>query len=130
MPSDEAAKQQELSYYERLNISVLSIAKIKDLIKSDILETINAWEKNRDVQKQCWHVVGPAGVGKTEICYQIAEELTNERQELFDIIMVKAPVLSRDDFIIPFQMGAQPASKCCTLISFRLKKKTVLEYSL
>ena len=102
MPSDEASKQQELKYYERLNISVLSIAKIKDLIKSDINETIGAWAKGRDVQKQCWHIVGPAGVGKTEICYQIAEELTNERQEPFNIIMVKAPVLSRDDFIIPF----------------------------
>ena len=102
MASDEAAKQQELKYYERLNISVLSIAKIKDLIKSDIRETIGAWEKGRNVQKQCWHIVGPAGVGKTEICYQIAEELTNELKKLFDIIMVKAPVLSRDDFIIPF----------------------------
>ena len=102
MPSDETAKQQELKYYERLNISVLSIAKIKELIKSDITQTIGAWEKGRDVQKQCWHIVGPAGVGKTEICYQIAEELTNERQDPFEIIMVKAPVLSRDDFIIPF----------------------------
>ena len=101
MPSDEAAKHQEQKYYERLDISVLSIAKIKDLIKSDIKETINAWEKGRDVQKQCWHVVGPAGVGKTEICYQIAEEHTNELEKLFEIIMVKAPVLSRDDFIIP-----------------------------
>jgi len=102
MPSDETAKQQELKYYERLNISVLSIAKIKTLIKSDIKETINAWNKGRNVDKQCWHIVGPAGVGKTEICYQIAEELTNELEKLFDIIMVKAPVLSRDDFIIPF----------------------------
>ena len=102
MPNDEAAKQQELKYYERLNISVLSIAKIKELIKSDIKETFGAWDKGRDVQKQCWHIVGPAGVGKTEICYQIAEELTNDFQKPFNIIMVKAPVLSRDDFIIPF----------------------------
>ena len=102
MPNDEAAKQQELKYYERLNISVLSIAKIKDLIKTDIKETLGAWNKGRDVQKQCWHIVGPAGVGKTEICYQIAEELSNDFQKAFNIIMVKAPVLSRDDFIIPF----------------------------
>lgn len=102
MASDEAAKHQELKYYERLNISVLSIAKIKDLIQTDILNTIGAWEKGRDVQKQCWHVVGPAGVGKTEICYQIAEELTEKLGKPFEIIMVKAPVLSRDDFIIPF----------------------------
>jgi len=102
MPSDEAAEQQELSYHERLNISVLSIDKIKTLIKSDVKETIGAWNKGRDVDKQCWHIVGPAGVGKTQICYQIAEELTKESGKQFDIIMVKAPVLSRDDFIIPF----------------------------
>lgn len=100
--SQDAAKQEDPKYHERLNIAVLSIAKIKTLIKDDIKETINAWQKGRDVQKQCWHVVGPAGVGKTEICYQIAEELTNHFQKPFEIIMVKAPVLSRDDFIIPF----------------------------
>jgi len=100
--SNDAAKQEDPKYHERLNIAVLSIAKIKTLIKDDIKETINAWNKGRDVQKQCWHVVGPAGVGKTEICYQIAEELTNHFQKPFEIIMVKAPVLSRDDFIIPF----------------------------
>lgn len=102
MPSDEVTKQQELSYYERLNISVLSIDKIKTLITSDVIETIGAWNKGQDVDKQCWHIVGPAGVGKTQICYQIVEELTNETGKEFEIIMVKAPVLSRDDFIIPF----------------------------
>jgi hypothetical protein len=102
MSSDEAAKQQELKYYERLNISVLSIDKIKTLIKTDIKQTLGAWGKGRDVDKQCWHIVGPAGVGKTEICYQIAEELTGDFGKPFEIIMVKAPVLSRDDFIIPF----------------------------
>ncbi len=102
MSNDEVAKQQELSYYERLNISVLSIDKIKTLIISDVVETIGAWDKGKDVDKQCWHIVGPAGVGKTQICYQVADELTNETGKQFDIIMVKAPVLSRDDFIIPF----------------------------
>lgn len=102
MSSDETAKHQELKYYERLNISVLSISNIKKLIETDISNTINAWEQGRDVNKQCWHVVGPAGVGKTEICYQIADELTEKLGKPFDIIMVKAPVLSRDDFIIPF----------------------------
>jgi hypothetical protein len=123
MASDEAAKQQELKYYERLNISVLSIAKIKDLIKSDIRETIGAWEKGRNVQKQCWHIVGPAGVGKTEICYQIAEELTNELKKLFDIIMVKAPVLSRDDFIIPFPVTSNGNTSFKMLYSDFVPKK-------
>jgi len=99
---NDEAKQHELKHFERLNISVLSIAKIKELIKTDIKETINAWTKGRYVDKQCWHIIGPAGVGKTEICYQISEELSKEMEIEFGIIMVKAPVLSRDDFIIPF----------------------------
>jgi hypothetical protein len=98
----DSNKEQEQKYFERLNISVLSINRIKGLIKSDIKRTINAWEKGSSVDKQCWHVIGPAGVGKTQICYQIASELTNELKKPFDIIMVKSPVLSRDDFIIPF----------------------------
>jgi DNA polymerase III delta prime subunit len=100
------AKERELQYHERLNIGVLSIARIKKQLKSDIIETLTAWEKGRKVQKQCWRIIGPAGVGKTEICYQIAAELTKETGKKFDIIMVKAPVLSRDDFIIPFPVTA------------------------
>jgi len=97
-------EQEVLKYYERLNIPCLSIAGIKKLIKSDIIGTLNMWEGEnpRDIEKQCFHIIGPAGVGKTEICKQIADELTEVLGRKFEIIMVKAPVLSRDDFIIPF----------------------------
>lgn len=96
----------ELRYHERLNIPVLTINRIKQIIKDDIIQTINAWKQERDVMKQCWHIIGPAGVGKTEICYQIADDLTAETGKKFNVIMVKAPVLSRDDFIIPFPVTA------------------------
>jgi DNA polymerase III delta prime subunit len=109
----EASKEAELKYHERLNISVLSISRIKELIKNDIMDTIAAWHKGRQVDKQCYHIIGPAGVGKTQICYQIARELTqdmfsshNEKhpdnEKEFGCLMVKAPVLCRDDFILPF----------------------------
>lgn len=113
--TDEATKEQELKYHERLNIAVLSIAKIKETIKEDILRTLQAWEKNQPVKKQCWHVIGPAGVGKTEICYQIADELSDATQKKFEIIMVKSPVLSRDDFIIPF-----PVEESIGMHSFKM----------
>lgn len=111
--ADENKQEAELKYHERLNISVMSIAKIKDLLKNDIMDTIAAWKLGRNVDKQCYHIIGPAGVGKTQICYQIAKELTDDifggyndknpqEQKEFGCIMVKAPVLSRDDFIIPF----------------------------
>jgi len=99
---DQDTEQMEHKYHEILNISVLSIAKIKELIKTDIRRTLKSWENGREVKKQCWHVIGPAGVGKTEICSQIVQELENEMRVAFDMIMIKAPVLSRDDFIIPF----------------------------
>ncbi len=109
---DEATQEQELKYYERLNISVLSIAKIKTLIKEDIKDTITAWQKGRNVDKQCYHIIGPAGVGKTQIMYQIADELSkdlfSDNEEMdFGCLMIKSPVLSRDDFIIPFPVGAE-----------------------
>jgi len=111
--SGDEAKEEALKYHERLNISVLSIARIKELLKNDILDTMNAWETGREVDKQCYRFIGPAGVGKTQICYQIGEELTevifgdyNRKHPTspkhFHILMIKAPVLSRDDFIIPF----------------------------
>ena len=93
---------QEQKYYEKLNISVLSISKIKELLKDDIKSTLISWSKGRDVDRQCYRIIGPAGVGKTQICYQIADELSDEINVDFQVLMIKAPVLSRDDFIIPF----------------------------
>ena len=92
----------EQKYFERLNIPTLSINSIKNNIKNDIKNTINAWKNGRDVDRQAFHIVGPAGVGKTQINQQIAEELSEELGINFQIMMIKAPVLSRDDFIIPF----------------------------
>lgn len=110
---DNDTREGELSYQERLNISVVSIGKTKQLLKDDIKDTLAAWHSGRNVDKQCYHIIGPAGVGKTQICDQIVEELTEEifgshnkknpdDQKKFEIIMIKSPVLSRDDFIIPF----------------------------
>ena len=93
---------EEQKYFERLNIPVLSIESIKTLIKTDIRDTISAWERGKDVDKQCFHIIGPAGVGKTAICDQLRKELSEEVGRQFKLIMVKSPVLSRDDFIIPF----------------------------
>ncbi len=116
--SDDNAKEAELKYHERLNISVLSIAKIKQLLKDDIMDTIFAWGKGRDVDRQCYRIIGPAGVGKTQICFQIANELTEQmfgehnmkhpdNMQEFQVMMIKAPVLSRDDFIIPFPVAEE-----------------------
>jgi len=100
MPPDKQFKEQK--YFERLNITCTSISKAKQLIKDNVKNTLKCWEAGKKVEKQTFHMIGPAGVGKTQICYQIADELGSELQEAFGIIMVKAPVLSRDDFIIPF----------------------------
>ena len=116
--ADENKQEAELKYHERLNISVASIGKIKDLLKNDIMDTIATWNLGRDVERQCYHIIGPAGVGKTQICYQIVEELTEEifgaynkknptEPKDFGCIMVKSPVLSRDDFIIPFPVQVE-----------------------
>jgi hypothetical protein len=115
--TDTAKQEAELKYQERLNIAVTSIGKIKEVLKNDIKDTIIAWSKGREVDKQCYHIIGPAGVGKTQICYQIANELTkeifgsynkkSEEQKEFEMIMIKSPVLSRDDFIIPFPVEDQ-----------------------
>ena len=98
----EKSKVEELKYFERLNISVLGINKIKDLIKTNIINTVTLWDKNINLQKQTFHIIGPAGVGKSQICYQIAEELSQKIGKEFEVMMIKCPVLSRDDFLIPF----------------------------
>ncbi|RLA61719.1 MAG: hypothetical protein DRQ78_08510 [Epsilonproteobacteria bacterium] len=105
--------EQELKYYERLDIPVLTINQVKDMIRSDIYETINCWKQEKQVDRQTYRIIGPAGVGKTAICYQLAQELTElifgeynqthpDDKKFFEILMVKAPVLAREDFIVPF----------------------------
>ena len=96
-----SGKPDEMKYFEKLNIGTASIGRIKSLIKSNIKNTFNCWEKGFDVPKQTFHIIGPAGVGKTEICFQIAEELTNELNKEFNTILIKCPVISRDDVLAP-----------------------------
>lgn len=106
----KTAKETEIKYHDKLNISVMSISKVKQLIKNDIMDTLYSWQNgNINMEKQCYHIIGPAGVGKTQICEQICQELTQEvfiqnniAEKEFEFLMVKSPVLNRDDFIIPF----------------------------
>lgn len=128
--SNEAAQIEERKYYERLNMPILTIPRIKDLIKKDILNTILAWGKGRNVQKQCFRIVGPAGVGKTEICKQLAQELSEETKLPFGFLMVKAPVLSRDDFIIPFPVIADGKEDFKMLYSNFVPKAETAEYGI
>lgn len=98
-----------MSYHERLNIPTTNINEAKTLIKDEIRNTILLKQKySIKLDKQTYRLVGPAGIGKTAICSQICRELTeelklneNEGQE-FDMIKIQAPVLSRDDFLVPF----------------------------
>ena len=92
----------EVKYFEKLNIGVTTIDKVKLDIQDDIVSTIKTWDAGRNVKKQCYHIIGPAGVGKTEICYQLQQELSDLTGYNFDLIKITSPVLTRDDFLIPF----------------------------
>jgi len=92
------------SYAKKLGISVCSIMQIKDIIFNDIRLSI---EKDMLEDKQCFHIIGPAGVGKTQITFQIAPRLSEHFKKPFQVIKINCPVLNRDDFIIPFPSKTQ-----------------------
>jgi len=94
--------QESIKYFEKLNISVCTISKIKDLIKTNIMNTLKCWDDDININKQTFHIVGPAGVGKSQICEQLVAELSEATGKEFKEIMIKCPVLSRDDFLVPF----------------------------
>ena len=127
---DEEAKLDEKKYHERLNIPVLTIGRIKELIKKNIVDTINAWEAGVYVDRQCFRIIGPAGVGKTDICKQLQGELSEETGKDFSFMMIKAPVLSRDDFIIPFPVTAGGDASFKMLYSDFVPKKDDQSYGL
>ena len=98
-----AAKQsEEAKYFDRLDIAVLGIDRIKNIIKQNIKNTINCWKNGINLERQTFHIIGPAGIGKTAVCKQMAEELTKDLGVEFGFIIIKAPVISRDDLLCPF----------------------------
>lgn len=97
-----ATATKTTSYRERLDIHSLDIEEVKDLIKNNIRNTLMCWESGFDVDKQTFHIIGPAGVGKTSSAYQIADELSKEVGKEFNVIKIQSPVLSRDDLLCPF----------------------------
>jgi len=91
------------SYVEKLNIVPLSIMKIRDLICKDILLSLKMMEKDKDIEKTSFHIIGPAGIGKTSIVYQIRDKIQSKlKDKKVDLIKIQAPLFSRDDMILPF----------------------------
>lgn len=95
-------KSEEKKYYQKLGIVPTSIDNIKNIIKTNIKNTLNSWATGNNIEKQTFKIIGEAGIGKTQISLQLAEELTKESGIKFDSIIIKAPVLSRDDLLCPF----------------------------
>lgn len=95
---------EELKYVDKLDIPFLDIERTKSLIKNEIKYCLKSWDAGKEVQKQCFHLIGASGIGKTAIVSQICKELSKElpAEENFELIRVRAPVLDRGDFIIPF----------------------------
>ena len=96
------ANSEEKKYYQRLGVVPISIDNIKRIIKTNISNTIKCWNSGKEIEKQTFKIIGEAGIGKTQISYQIAKELSEELKVQFNCIIIKAPVLSRDDFLCPF----------------------------
>ena len=95
-------KIEKSTYYDKLNILSTSIDHIKDLVKTNIKNTLLCWKAGKYIEKQTFHIIGPAGVGKTQICKQITDELLAETKLKFQNIIIKGPVISRDDLLCPF----------------------------
>ena len=94
-------EEKELSYLEKIKIISYSIDKVKNYIKNYIKSYLE--KKNKmPLKKVSFRLVGPSGVGKTEICFQIAKELSEELNKPFETIKIHTPVFSRDDFLVPF----------------------------
>jgi hypothetical protein len=94
--------REEKKYYSKLGIVPISIDNVKRVIKDNIKNTIKCWSEGKEIEKQTFHVIGEAGTGKTQISLQIAQELSEELKIKFESLLIKAPVLSRDDFLCPF----------------------------
>lgn len=93
---------EEKKYYQKLGIVPTNIENIKNIIKTNIKNTLRCFSDGKEIEKQTFRVVSPAGVGKTSSALQICKELSEELNINFQSIIIKAPVLSRDDLLCPF----------------------------
>jgi hypothetical protein len=100
--SEENLEQPSLSYVEKLRLPTVSIEQAKNNLKRYISYYLQAKDKDVKAKRIAHRLVGPSGVGKTEICYQIADELTAETGYKFEVIKIHTPVFCRDDFLVPF----------------------------
>ena len=113
----KSENREEKKYFQKLGILPTNIETIKKIIKQNIKNTIKCWTEANWVEKQTFSIKGPAGVGKTFLTQQIADELTEELGIKFEHLMIKAPVLSRDDFLCPFPIIDNGKSKFKMLYS-------------
>lgn len=100
------SNSEEKKYFQRLGVVPTSVENIKKIIKNNIKNTLKCWNKGLDIEKQTFRISGDAGVGKTEVSIQLAKELTEETGIKFEHIIIKAPVLSRDDLLCPFPIDS------------------------
>lgn len=101
----------KISHGDRLAISTVSIDRAKEVIKKSIKNVLVCWEKGKQVKPQTFHLIGPAGLGKTRICNQICNEITEETGKEFNISMIKAPTKSRDDILCPYPVPQEATFK-------------------
>lgn len=87
-----------MTYREKLNLPTVSITTAKTIIKNYIKRYIAS---KSEKPKSTFHIIGPAGVGKTFIGSQIAKELSQELELDFNFNKIVAPFFNRDDFIVP-----------------------------
>lgn len=122
------SQQIESLYFEKKNIPILTISEVKKLILTHITNTLSLYQNPTEEKdeipvdaKQAFHLIGPAGVGKTSITHQLIDEIEKETNIKFDFIMIKSPVLSRDDFLIPYPVKSEKG-----IVSFDMLKSNFI----
>lgn len=114
--NSQSTQKKEKNYSDKLKISKVTIGKAKNLIKEHIINSLES-DHLASKEKCTIHLIGDAGIGKTAICYQIANELSEETGKKFDTIVVTCSILSKNDFIIPFPTVKEGINKFRMLYS-------------
>ncbi len=94
-----------MDYIKKLNIQKTSIGKAKIILKKYFTQMTKKILNGESPIKISIRLIGNAGIGKTDILRQIALELQEELKVEFGFIELKCPVITRDDFLIPYPIG-------------------------
>lgn len=97
-------QNKETEYLERMQAPSMTVDDARRLLFNYILNHITLTKEKgfENTEKMAHRLIGHAGIGKTAIMYQIARDLSEKTNVEWQVILLKAAAIGKDDIMLPY----------------------------